>query len=58
MLTTPNSTFNRRLQNTVRSVSRCAFIKGARSLEVMSTSVYTDLNSFNFILKHFLQICL
>jgi hypothetical protein len=26
-------------------------------LEVMSTSVYTDLNSFNFIRKHFLQIC-
>ena len=27
-------------------------------LEVMSTSVYTDLNPFNFIRKHFLQICL
>ena len=27
-------------------------------LEVMSTSVYTGLNTFNFILKHFLQICL
>jgi hypothetical protein len=26
-------------------------------LEVMSTSVYTDLNPFNFIRKHFLQIC-
>ena len=27
-------------------------------LEVMSTSVYTGLNPFNFIRKHFLQICL
>jgi hypothetical protein len=27
-------------------------------LEVMSTSIYTGLNPFNFILKHFLQICL
>jgi hypothetical protein len=26
-------------------------------LEVMSTSVYTGLNTFNFISKHFLQIC-
>jgi hypothetical protein len=26
-------------------------------LEVMSTSIYTDLNSFNFIRKHLLQIC-
>jgi hypothetical protein len=26
-------------------------------LEVMSTSVYTGLNLFNFIPKHFLQIC-
>jgi hypothetical protein len=26
--------------------------------EVMSTSVYTGLNPFNFIHKHFLQICL
>jgi hypothetical protein len=27
-------------------------------LEVISTSVYTDLHPFNFIRKHFLQICL
>jgi hypothetical protein len=27
-------------------------------LEVMSTSVYTGLNPFNLIRKHFLQICL
>jgi hypothetical protein len=27
-------------------------------LEVMSTRVYTGLNPFNFIPKHFLQICL
>jgi hypothetical protein len=27
-------------------------------LKVMSTSVYTGLNLFNFIRKHFLQICL
>jgi len=27
-------------------------------LEVMSTSVYTGSNLFNFIRKHFLQICL
>jgi hypothetical protein len=27
-------------------------------LEVMSTCVYTGLNPFNFIFKHFLQICL
>jgi hypothetical protein len=26
-------------------------------LEVMSTSVYTGLNPFNFIRKHSLQIC-
>jgi hypothetical protein len=26
-------------------------------LEVMSTIVYTGLNPFNFIRKHFLQIC-
>jgi hypothetical protein len=25
--------------------------------ELMSTSVYTGLNVFNFIRKHFLQIC-
>jgi hypothetical protein len=42
------------------------FIQGVREvalhlykvLEVMSTSVYTGLNSFNFIRKRFLQICL
>jgi hypothetical protein len=28
-----------------------------RLLEVMSKSVYTGLNPFNFIRKHFLQIC-
>jgi len=27
-------------------------------LEVMSMSVFTGLNAFNFIRKHFLQICL
>jgi len=27
-------------------------------LEVMSTSIYTGLNPFRFIRKHFLQICL
>jgi hypothetical protein len=27
-------------------------------LEEMFTSVYTSLNTFNFIRKHFLQICL
>jgi hypothetical protein len=27
-------------------------------LEVMSMSVYTDLNPFNCIRKHFLQICI
>jgi hypothetical protein len=27
-------------------------------LEVMSTSVYTGLKAFNFIRKHFMQICL
>jgi hypothetical protein len=37
----------------VRSESRCAL----NVLEVMSTSVYTGLNPFNFIRKHFLQIC-
>jgi hypothetical protein len=26
-------------------------------LEVMSTSVYTGLNTFNFVRKQFLQIC-
>jgi hypothetical protein len=38
--------------NTVRSESRCAL------LEVMSTSVYTGLNLFNFIRKHSLHICI
>ena len=33
-------------------------IKGVGSMEVMSTSVSTGLNPFNFIRKHFLQICL
>jgi hypothetical protein len=28
-----------------------------RVLEVISTSVYMGLNTFNFIQKHFLQIC-
>jgi hypothetical protein len=28
-----------------------------KALEVMSTSVYTGLNQFNFICKHFLHIC-
>jgi hypothetical protein len=40
---------------------RSAFGKSLRTykkeLEVMSTSVYTGLNPFNFIRKHFLQIC-
>jgi hypothetical protein len=40
---------------TVRSESHCALTKGVGS---MSTSVYTNLNPFNFIRKHFLQICL
>jgi hypothetical protein len=35
---------------TARSESRCAPIK---LLEVMSTSVYTGLTPFNFILKYF-----
>jgi hypothetical protein len=28
-----------------------------KMLEVMSTSFYTVLNTFNFIRKHFLQVC-
>ena len=32
----------------------CTYKK--KLLEVMSTSVYTGLNPFNFIRKHFLQI--
>jgi hypothetical protein len=39
---------------TVQLESRCAH---AKVLEVMSTSVYTSLNPFNFICKHFQQIC-
>jgi hypothetical protein len=39
-----------------------AFGKSLRTkkkvLKVMSTRVHTGLNSFNFIRKHFLQICL
>ena len=42
---------------TVHSESRCALIKSDGTLEVMSTSVYTGLSPFNFIRKHFLQIC-
>jgi hypothetical protein len=41
---------------TVRSDSRCALLQ--KVLEVTSTSIYTGLNPFNFISKHFLQICL
>jgi hypothetical protein len=40
--------------HTVRSESRCALTKG---IKVMSTSVYTGLKPFNFIRKHFHQIC-
>jgi hypothetical protein len=40
---------------TFRSESRCAIIKVA---EVISNSVYTGLNAFNFARKKFLQICL
>jgi hypothetical protein len=40
---------------TFRSESRCALIKVA---EVMSNSVYTGLNPYNFTRKKFLQICL
>jgi hypothetical protein len=29
----------------------------SKLLKIMSASVYTDLNPFNFIRKHFLQIC-
>jgi hypothetical protein len=39
---------------TMRSESLYALIK---VLEVKSTSIYTGLNKFNFIRKHFLQIC-
>jgi hypothetical protein len=39
---------------TVRSESRCALMN---VLEVMSTRVDTGLDPFNFIRKHFLQIC-
>jgi hypothetical protein len=47
----------RRPQTTpvLRSESRCALATG---VEVMSTSVYTGPKLFNFISKHFLQICL
>jgi hypothetical protein len=41
--------------HTVHSESRC---KLTTVLEVMSTSVYTGLNPFNFIWKYFLQICI
>jgi hypothetical protein len=41
------------IYTTVRSEIRCALTK---VLEVRSTSVDTDLNAFNFIRKHFLQI--
>ena len=43
---------------TLRLESRFALTKAVRLLEVMSTSVFTGLNPFNFIHKHFLQICL
>jgi hypothetical protein len=39
---------------TVLSERRCALIK---VLEVMAMNVYTGLNPFNFIRKHFPQIC-
>ena len=40
------------------SESRCKLVKVVGGSEVMSTSVYTGLNPFNFILKQFLKICL
>jgi hypothetical protein len=30
----------------------------SKVLDVMSTSIYTGLNLFNFIRKHFMQICI
>jgi hypothetical protein len=39
---------------TMHTESRCALTKGV----VMSTSIYTGLKPFNFIRKHFLQMCL
>jgi len=44
------------VHSTVRLESRFALIKGVGSLEVMSTSIYTNLNQFNFIRKHFLLV--
>jgi hypothetical protein len=39
----------------MHSESLCAFIKGVGS--DVHERVYTGLNPFNFIRKHFLQIC-
>jgi hypothetical protein len=38
--------------------SQCTYKSCWKWLEVMSTNVYTGLNTLNFIRKHFLQICL
>jgi hypothetical protein len=48
-----NSWFINMLVQHVRKVA----VHLQKVLEVMSTSAYTGLNSFNFICKHFVQIC-
>jgi hypothetical protein len=46
------------LNETIIQCVRKVAVHLQKVLEVMSNSVHTGLNPFNFIRKHFLQICL
>jgi hypothetical protein len=45
------------MHNCVIQYIRKVTVHLQNTLEVMSMSAYTGLNPFNFIIKHFLRIC-